>query len=87
MINSKALIENIKRNAYPVHYDRNSVELGMTLTGIQQAIDEMPKYNWMDAKDGLPEQRAECIVTMQDSTGDTWVSLAAYCPECDLWES
>lgn len=36
----KGLIEYIKEHSYPVRYDRNSVENGMTITGIEQAIKE-----------------------------------------------
>lgn len=36
----EGLIEFIKDHSYPVRYDRNSVEQGMTVTGIEQAIKE-----------------------------------------------
>ena len=34
------LIEYIKDHSYPVRYDTNSIEQGMTITGIEQAIKE-----------------------------------------------
>lgn len=34
------LIEFIKVHTYPVRYDKNSLEQGMTITGIEQAIKE-----------------------------------------------
>ena len=37
------LIEFIKNHSYPICYDRNSTELGMTITGIEQAIKEYCK--------------------------------------------
>ena len=36
----EGLLEYIRKWSYPVHYDRNSVEHGMTMTGIEQAIRE-----------------------------------------------
>ena len=36
----EGLIEYIKKHSYPVRYDRNSIEQGMTITGIEQAIKE-----------------------------------------------
>lgn len=35
-------MESIKRHSYPVSQRNNSIENGMTLTGIQQCIDEEP---------------------------------------------
>ena len=32
----------IKEHSYPVRYDTNSVEQGMTLTGISECIDKQP---------------------------------------------
>lgn len=34
------MIEFIKDHSYPVRYDTNSIEQGMTITGIEQAIKE-----------------------------------------------
>ena len=34
------LIKYIKDHSYPVRYDTNSIEQGMTITGIEQAIKE-----------------------------------------------
>lgn len=44
MIDADALKEKIVDNSYLITYDYEfkSVESGMSLTGIQQAIDEMP---------------------------------------------
>lgn len=48
MIDEKKLIDIIAKNCYPVQYDRNSVEHGMTLTGIMQAIEEQPKMDELE---------------------------------------
>lgn len=42
LISRSAVIERIKRHSYPVSQRDNSIENGMTLTGIQQCIDEEP---------------------------------------------
>ena len=36
----EGLVEHIRKWSYPVHYDKNSFEHGMTMTGIEQAIRE-----------------------------------------------
>jgi len=46
LINADALMETIERNAYPIHYDSNSVSHGMSIEGLKQAVDEQPTaYN------------------------------------------
>ena len=34
------LVDYIKDHSYPIRYDTNSIEQGMTVTGIEQAIRE-----------------------------------------------
>lgn len=42
LIDADALIETINRHCYPVRQENNSIEPGMTLVGIIQAIQEQP---------------------------------------------
>lgn len=42
LISRQAAIDFIKNHSYPVRYDGNSIEQGMTVTGIEQALNEMP---------------------------------------------
>ena len=39
-VNADDLIEYIRQRSYPVRYDSNSIENGMTMTGIEQAVRE-----------------------------------------------
>jgi ribulose kinase len=42
LIDADHFIKQIEKNSYIVHYDYNSCEPGMAITGIQQAINEQP---------------------------------------------
>lgn len=41
----EAIHKDIQKHAYPVRYDTNSIEKGMTLTGINQVFSEHLKEN------------------------------------------
>lgn len=43
LIDADALLKTIEKHCYQVWYDRTSIEKGMTLTGIRQAINEQPE--------------------------------------------
>ena len=43
LIDGDALLKTIEKHCYQVQYDRTSIEKGMTLTGIRQAINEQPE--------------------------------------------
>lgn len=43
LIYADALLKTIEKHCYQVQHDRTSVEKGMTLTGIRQAINEQPE--------------------------------------------
>ncbi len=43
MIDEKKLLKVIKQNSYPISHGINNQEMGMTLYGIEQAIDEQRK--------------------------------------------
>lgn len=42
LVSRQVAIEEFVKHCYPVRYNYNSVESGMTLTGIKQVINEMP---------------------------------------------
>lgn len=44
LIDANALFERAKEVAYPVVYDTNSHERGLTITGIEQLITEQEDY-------------------------------------------
>ena len=67
LISRKAAIKFIKNHSYPVRYDRNSIEQGMTITGIEQALNEVPSVQ--------PEQKTGRWVYMKDC--EDW-----YCSNC-----
>ena len=41
MIDEQKLLKLIQKNSYPVSYGRNTVEQGMTVCGIMQAVKEL----------------------------------------------
>lgn len=41
-ISRKAAIDAFEMNCYPIRYDHNSIEKGMTITGIKQVLVELP---------------------------------------------
>lgn len=45
LIDADHLKKFIEERSYPVRYDRNSVEQGMTLTGISECIDKQFVYD------------------------------------------
>lgn len=60
------IIEKIKANCYEVVQYNNSKELGMTITGIKQAIDEVEEeYNngWIPCNERQPEIKGMYLVT------------------------
>ena len=42
LISRQAAIDFIKEHSYPVRYDNTSIEQGMTITGIEEALNEIP---------------------------------------------
>lgn len=41
LIDADAAIDAFEMNCYPIRYDHNSIEKGMTITGIKQVLDEL----------------------------------------------
>ena len=79
LISRQAAIDFIKDHSYPVRYDSNIIEQGMTLTGIEQALNEIPIVQperktgkWID---GYKRQRCS-------SCGYRGVRSWNFCPYC-----
>lgn len=80
LISRQAAIDFIKDHSYPVRYDGNSIEQGMTVTGIEQALNEMPSIQpkqktgrWIDVG-SLSCRCSEC--------GGKSNRESRYCPNC-----
>lgn len=80
LISRQAAIEFIKDHSYPVRYDRNSIEQGMTITGIEQALNEVPNIqskqrtgHWFDVG-SLSCRCSECGAKNNRESN--------YCPNC-----
>ena len=71
LISRQTAIEFIKEHSYLVRYDGNSIEQGMTITGIEQALNEVPSVQ--------PEQKTATFYI--DSEG------YERCSECNEHES
>lgn len=83
LISRQAAIDFIKDHSYPVRYDRTSIEQGMTLTGIEQALNEVPTIQsqqktgyWFDVG-SLSCRCSEC--------GGKSNRESRYCPNCGAW--
>ena len=77
LISRQAAIDFIKDHSYPVRYDRTSIEQGMTLTGIEQALNEVPTVQpvqktgrWID------DNCSECGQYVYHGDANN------YCPNC-----
>lgn len=60
-IGKKELMETIEKHAYFVHYDKNSVEKGMTVTGIMQAVSEQKTFDLDAFLECLKEKAATAL--------------------------
>ena len=86
LISRQAAIDFIKDHSYPVCYDRTSIERGMTLTGIEEALNEIPIVQ--------PEQKTGRWEDDGGKFANRWIcsqcgykfyfekSEAKYCPNC-----
>ncbi len=84
LISRQAAIDFIKVHSYPVCYDRTSIERGMTLTGIEQALNEIPIVQfeqkmgqWEIAIGYDPKRRFMC-----DQCARMAYEPSKYCPNC-----
>ena len=86
LISRQATIDFIKEHSYPVRYDNTSIEQGMTVTGIEQALNEMPSIQ--------PNQKTGRWEHDGGHFANRWIcsqcgykfyfekSEAKYCPNC-----
>lgn len=86
LISRQATIDFIKEHSYPVRYDNTSIEQGMTVTGIEQALNEMPSIQ--------PNQKTGRWEHDGGRFANRWIcsqcgykfyfekSEAKYCPNC-----
>ena len=97
LISRQAAIEFIKDHSYPVRYDNNSIEQGMTVTGIEQALNEVPTVRleqktgrWtLDRVSYLPEYvctNCKASFPLIASEGEFYGKLNCanmnFCPNC-----
>lgn len=83
LISRKAAIDFIKDHSYPVRYDNTSIEQGMTITGIEQALNEMPSVKpaqktgqWLINSDGYYPYCSRCKREPRSRI------MTKYCAEC-----
>lgn len=84
LISRQEAIDFIKDHSYPVRYDSNSIEQGMTITGIEQALNEVPSIQpeqrtgyWIHV-DELWYRCSECDAHREMRCG----FFESYCPNC-----
>ncbi|MBQ2175648.1 MAG: hypothetical protein II453_11525, partial [Alphaproteobacteria bacterium] len=85
-------IDFIKEHSYPVRYDNTSIEQGMTVTGIEQALNEMPNIQskqktgrWIEQTDTQNDVYYVCSNCKEAFTlieGTPTDNLYNYCPNC-----
>ncbi len=64
MIDEKKLFEVIKEHSYPITQLDKRIDIGMTLLGIKQAIDEQPKTGeWIPCSEQTPKEGGTYFVT------------------------
>ena len=83
LISRQAAIDFIKDHSYPVRYDRTSIEQGMTLTGIEQALNELPSVQpeqktgrWLVSSNGYYPYCSNCRMEPQGRL------MTDFCPNC-----
>lgn len=84
LISRQAAIDFIKDHSYHVRYDGNSIEQGMTVTGIEQALNEMPSIRqktgqWLINSDGYYPYCSICKKEPQNRI------MTDYCPNCGAY--
>lgn len=81
LISRQAAIDFIKDHSYPVRYNGNSIERGMTVTGIEQALNELPSVQ-PEQKTGrwIPNRHTDTVLcsVCGKCYGDTY----RYCTNC-----
>lgn len=89
LISRQAAIDLIKEHSYPVRYDNTSIEQGMTVTGIEQALNEMPSIQpkqktgrWIymkDCEDWFCSNCKDIFMLLEGTPKDNDYN---YCPNC-----
>lgn len=85
LISRQVAIEEFGKHCYPVRYNYNSVENGMTITGIKQVLNELPsahpiKGKWI--RDGHHIRCNQCNVYMCDTDREGDKIPTLFCPNC-----
>lgn len=96
-ISRQAAIDAFEMNCYPIRYDHNSIEKGMTITGIKQVLDELPptqpehktgrwiESNPQDSKVCRLMTCSECgkaYIVNIDIPYEDWTEAHKFCVEC-----
>lgn len=81
LISRQAAIDFIKDHSYPVRYDRTSIEQGMTLTGIEQALNEIPIVQ-PEQKTGRWILNKHTDTVLCSQCGKCYGDEYNYCPNC-----
>ena len=92
LISRQAAIDFIQEHSYPVRYDNTSIEQGMTITGIEQALNEVlivqPEQKtgrWIEQTDTQNDVYYVCSNCKEAFTlieGTPTDNLYNYCPNC-----
>ena len=92
LISRQATIDFIKEHSYPVRYDNTSIEQGMTVTGIEQALNEMPSIQpkqktgrWIEIDDYDAWRCSECDEYFCLYEGTPQDNEYYYCPNCGAY--
>ena len=85
LISRQAAIDFIKDHSYPVRYDETSIEQGIPLTEIEQALNEIPTVQpeqkigqWIDTR----EQYGEFEFMCSNCELLCCTNHYNYCPKC-----
>ena len=81
LISRQAAIDFIKDHSYPVCYDRTSIERGMTLTGIEEALSEIPIVQF-EQKLGQWILNKHTDTVLCSQCGKCYGDEYNYCPNC-----
>lgn len=87
-INKSQALKLFEKYSYPVKYDGNSIEQGMTITGIRQVLNELSSVNNLAQKvmGNLSELEIYCPncggINIYEITHDDKFIEYSYCPDC-----
>jgi len=81
LIDADALMEMINRHCYPVQHDMTSIEPGMTLVGIIQAVQEQPIVE-SERKKGKWTDDNACPFCGFQPWYERDIHTLSFCPNC-----